>query len=1040
MKTHIAKRMVFCILALVLLLVSLVLILPRVINLDDYRAPVIEEIQAITGGDVKLQSITWGFTQGLWVKLETLSVTNAGLMPMDFYASQVYVKIALMPLLHGSLVIKSVSLLQPHLTYRLEATAAENETPVLPPQDKSSDLSLDIALAQLSIREGRITLLDSLTIPGQTQQFELHDVELKITNLKPGSVMHYALSLKQHSKKSASSATLSLQGTFEGLSPAFTLANPKLSLEARLMALDIGPFSAYFNNAELANKLAGSVSATLVYNGDLGDNGTVTGDIDLGKFSYTDTTLWPQPVPGLPTTLHYALAFEPSVLFVQALTLKLGELSLQGSAIIQDWQGDAVMENIAFSGKLPLVAMAPIIPWQILVKHDDAQDQSALVHDLLSGGGEIIVEKLTLPALAISQWGAIKKSPDTLLAGIELSLRINNISVKAAKNLPRVKMLSAHIQLEHSMLKAENIHAVMGPIIIPPLSVTISDLLTAPKVTASAKGKLILADKPDKDIAALLDKINLDKVIAEADVDIQAHYQHAEPAQWQAGGSIIIKKLNVSTRNANATASLHGRIEIKKQQQLNIPAIQLQGLINESPVSLSGNVAGLAEPEMSAKLHLNMDALDLSVLDKFVSDLKPYALEGLLHTDVAIHYQHHDALNTDLNGSLRLEGLALTVPEIELNIRQAKADIALTPGAIKLKSLQLLANDQALLMSGNIRDITAPKIDLNIYSEHLNIDRLFPAIAEEKHSSATAEAQDEAADKNRPAQLPDIVQKASLVLALNVAKGQYQKQTFEHLLINSRYANSNVEHYDVALNAAGGTIKVTGSADLNDLDRIAFVVDHDVKSVNIEEIMPLLTEGDVFMSGPLTTSGHLQGQTGHQLKQSLRGTLSLHAGPGSIPQEGTAGGALLKLLSVLDIEGLFKEGLTDKLSGSGKTYRSMVLESDFIKKGMHITLLEVNMAAFDAEAKGLVSLAENTINMDIIVTLLAALDKTLAYVPLIGSAVADVTKVYLTVSGPLDDPKVRVKPIAGIHKGVKKIIQTPGKGIKKGFNALKEVF
>jgi hypothetical protein len=78
--------------------------------------------------------------------------------------------------------------------------------------------------------------------------------------------------------------------------------------------------------------------------------------------------------------------------------------------------------------------------------------------------------------------------------------------------------------------------------------------------------------------------------------------------------------------------------------------------------------------------------------------------------------------------------------------------------------------------------------------------------------------------------------------------------------------------------------------------------------------------------------------------------------------------------------------------------------------------------------------------MEALLVPLVTVDKVLNYVPIVGEAVEDVTKIQIGVEGPLEDPKIHTAEAREIGKGIetevtkpKTILKDIGKGLKKIF-------
>jgi hypothetical protein len=267
-----------------------------------------------------------------------------------------------------------------------------------------------------------------------------------------------------------------------------------------------------------------------------------------------------------------------------------------------------------------------------------------------------------------------------------------------------------------------------------------------------------------------------------------------------------------------------------------------------------------------------------------------------------------------------------------------------------------------------------------------------------------------------------------LKLSARLDKGQYNNVPFNELGLDIDYRAGQVRNHSFTVNFEHGAIHTRGQADLNDLDHVPFDIHYQVDAVRLEKILPLLNFEPPNVSGPLSTSGHIVGRTGGngELQRSLRGELSLAAGPGKIPKVGNFGKGLFIVLGVINVEGLIKGQVSSSLAIEGVPYDSLELKSTFTEEGVRLDRFAMLTPAVSAWGTGLVDLAEETVRMDMAITVLGTLDKVLGMVPLVGSAAASVTKAYLEVEGPMAEPEVRVRQVKGTYKALKKDSQESG--------------
>jgi len=289
MKSTRWKRVTIILAVLAVVVIAAVIIIPKFLDLNRYNGLITSELEKAMGGEVTLGHLSWGITNGVWLEADRFAVQGATVFPGDMDLSRIYAKVSILPLLSKRVVVDRLVLESPVVAVRLApSTVQEKKTASKPDSalrtagdptstaDKkgsaSSPLPMEIRIQELNIEKGRISLEDSLTLAGQKVVRLFRDVEIEAKNLAPGKKIDFQLSLRDEIKPGFGS--LKGQGTFTGLTEALTIEKPELKLKASLSALDTAMIKPYLKNSPLAQRVGGSISLTMNYQGDLGQHVT----------------------------------------------------------------------------------------------------------------------------------------------------------------------------------------------------------------------------------------------------------------------------------------------------------------------------------------------------------------------------------------------------------------------------------------------------------------------------------------------------------------------------------------------------------------------------------------------------------------------------------------------------------------------------------------------------------------------------------------------------------------------------------------------
>ena len=531
---------IFGILAIVLVLV--VLIFPKLIDLNRYNGLIVSEVEKALGAEVKLGRISWGMSHGIWLKVDGFSILDASTFPGDVKISRIYTHISISPLLKKKVVLNKLILessevkirLEPGLdndpyhqgsTNKLTSKPKEKETraqveaqpgaspskangkididlPAVIPKPTGFQLPVKIEIEKLAIKVDRLEIDDALTIPGQTQVRLYRDVDIAATHIVPGDEMVFNLSLRGGAASDL--GALRTQGSFRGLTDTLKIENPSLKLKAVITALKMDAIKPYLKNSLLEKQLAGTVSLEIHYEGDLIKNHHSEGVIDLSQITYTDLSLFEAALPGQKTTLIYQMKLDPYDLTVEKLGLKLGNLSLDARSDIHSWSKDPVINSAEFSSNLPLVDLIPVIPWKLLGKN------AGVIREICEGGGNITLSKVVLPEIHLSK---LPKDPTRLLSKVKLTASLNDITMPPLLSLPNIEGITGRVNLENDVLSADNVQAKLGPLSLPTINIRATNIADQPKVALRAKGPMQVVAASDLKVENILKKSWTEKPI-----------------------------------------------------------------------------------------------------------------------------------------------------------------------------------------------------------------------------------------------------------------------------------------------------------------------------------------------------------------------------------------------------------------------------------------------------------------------------------------------------------------------------------------------
>jgi len=1017
-----------------ILLIGAALVVPRLIDLNRYNDFLVAQLENLTGGRVSLGPLTWGITNDIWLQVDGLSVEGATLFPGDLKLSRIDARVSLLPLLSKRVVVDELLLEGPFVTIRLVPTPGEKEEVKGDPEDASlvppngtaeSLLPVEICIEKLEVRKGRVRLEDSMTYPGRQIVQDFTDVWIEGTHLEPGREMPFRLTFQDTSRPGLGS--LKGEVVFRGLTEAFTIEDPNLEVKATLSGLDVDMVDPYLKDESLSERLGGSISLEVDYEGDFGRHFRVAGNVDLTELTYDDPSLWEQPLPGMQTTLSCEVTFDPEEVRIQEMQVNLGNAVVTLEGLLQDWREDPTIKDAVLTSELPLAELIPCVPWKKLGEKGDAIRRS------MAGGGKVTVERATLPEWLLTQ---VLDEWRPFLAGVEGSIEVFDLHTRISPLLPGLDHIRGQFHLEKGVLRAENMTARMGPLTLPPLDLSATDLLGKPKLSAVSKGLMRLEANHGDQVKKLLAEYGLKGLSGHADFDMLLDYDHAKPDGWKARVDLVIADVRADTDFADVSFSdLRGLVQMRREKSLVVAVENLSGRMNESPIHVDGKLTGVGTRRTVLDAKVRTKGVDIALARALYPPFEDLELGGDLDLDVGVHYPYSDPMATRLTGRVTIRDLGLHSDAPSTQVEDGDADIEFSGDTLNLERMTLRANDQNLTLSGQVADIRNPRVQLRAASPNLDVDRLLAPLLDSQSSQESVEKKDE---KGNKPELPALLRRTTARLQADVTRGEYRGQGFHDLTLKADYERGVLKSHSFDAGIGDGHVATRGSADLRNLEHVTFAVEPSIRAVPLETVAALVGYDQLSARGPVTLTCVLQGKTGttEDLLRSLEGNLEGEAGPGKILHAGTGGNVLFKMLDLLDFSDIVASKSVTDLEMDGMPYDSLHAKASFKDGQLNVNALSLKSPSLGVESSAVLDLVNRQVEGSAQLTVLGAVDKGLGYVPLVGDATASIMKLYMDIQGPLANPNIVPRPGKKAKDAAGQVIRAPGEAVKKVFKGV----
>jgi uncharacterized protein involved in outer membrane biogenesis len=758
-----------------------------------------------------------------------------------------------------------------------------------------------------------------------------------------------------------------------------------------------------------------------------------------GRLSLKGFRLKTSLIPAVFEDIHMETAITADALEISDCALKVtipagktspkGQFKLSLNGKVTNWRNrPKLVLNHLKTTAISLPSMVSVVPWDALGEYGDR------VKEILLAGGTISVERLKAPPVDLT---SPPKDIDSLTKRLDAMIRVADINIKRGPNLPGIEGITGHLSLKKGVLSADKIALRIGPIALPDLNVRADHLFTKPKIDAHLKGHIRIGTPPIPKFKELLLAYGFKDVTGDADISLKAGYDHAKPEQWTAEGTIAVKDLNaVSHPGGVVMRKLNADLAFKRNNRLYIHIKKLSTQINDSPVRLQGSLSaqGLKKIDIDAKAYAK--ALDLEHLLALSPALKDTGLnlKGRMTMDVDIHLASQNPAETKMTGTVETHDLGFLVKAAGLTVKGLNADLDLKGDTVYINSMTANVNEQTLSLVGQTtRPLVEPRAQLALKAAELDLDKLLPPVKKEpddsKASPATQPEQKadgkksvSKSDKIEEKKLPLNWDSAMAKLHVEIAKLHFRGNTFQNVTGTADYQRGVLNPYDLKLKYGESDIQAGGTLDLRDPGRIGFDVKPDIKNLPLQAMKALFGVEKVPIRGPLSVTGHIKGRTGStsELLTSLTGNLEAEIGQGTYLETGATTNLLSRILSVTKIQSILTGKLLGNITSDGIPFdqiRSMVKLGD---GNLGISAFNFISSAMNLKAKGDVDLLKQHLDIDVELEPFEIVDKALGLVPFAGKLGLKFTRYNIAVSGPVDNPRIRLGSVRKATDTIKK--------------------
>lgn len=350
---------------------------------------------------------------------------------------------------------------------------------------------------------------------------------------------------------------------------------------------------------------------------------------------------------------------------------------------------------------------------------------------------------------------------------------------------------------------------------------------------------------------------------------------------------------------------------------------------------------------------------------------------------------------------LDLADLGIAQGKVPLRAEKVQGNISYSKDNLQIASLSGTIGKSTLQMKGSVKDLDQPVIDLSIHAPHLELEDLTPLM-----------------DAS-----PGEGKRFTLRAHLTAAEGKLQDLPFQRLNCVIMLEDKILYLQPFDFSSLEGEVSGKMRLDFGS-GAPRYQMNWNVQRISAERFLHALGVKKQEMTGMLSLQGELsaKGDNMAELRKSALGAVKLKVERGSVRKFAT----LSKVFSILNVSQLLRFRLPDMVSG-GMPFNK--ISGDFaIKDGTASTQnLFLDSNAINVSAVGKFDMIKNELDLNIGVQPLQSVDKVVSRIPIVGWILTgkdrSLITTYFEAKGRIEDPRVTAVPVKSLAKGVLNIFQ-----------------
>jgi len=326
--TRYRKIFVGILLAIAVAMAATIMILPRLLDLDNYRPRILSIVQNALNRQVSYESssFSWQFGPAFSFGKVVIKEKTGGTSLLE--ADRITFSLALLPLLHNEVRLRDLVLDRPRLQLDRNKAGGLNIDDLFAGEPGGRKINLNA----LKISNGRVSFTDRFGT-GEATAVALEEIDLSVRNPNRGETA--AIKLSSSLVANGSRARLNITGTAAIPPAGKPLPTTAVDLAITAKNLDMNSYWPFYGRYLPITGLSGELELDGKYTGTIREF-TSSGRLQGKRFRLDYPTVFPAPLSSGNVTLSYQMERTPQNLTARAIDLSVDGFRVRGNCSVSD--------------------------------------------------------------------------------------------------------------------------------------------------------------------------------------------------------------------------------------------------------------------------------------------------------------------------------------------------------------------------------------------------------------------------------------------------------------------------------------------------------------------------------------------------------------------------------------------------------------------------------------------------------------------------------------------------------------------------------